>query len=221
MSYRRTDSDLPGGHARRHLGMAARSPRRARKGRARAWLARATAAALLVACGAIAGCGGASASSSSSPNPKQLVITSPVLTSSGTIPAQYTCSGRNIPPPMQWGNIPSGTAELALFLLDLGHTEVAAGGATQAKLTVGWSVRGLSPSLHGIAAGKLPAGAIVGRKRYTICPPKGGTGEYLFRLYALPSRVSASSHLSDLELFRQINKASSAAGFFTSTFTRS
>jgi hypothetical protein len=202
--------------------MAAKSPRRARPVRARAWLSRLSiAAALCATSGAVAGCGGAgTTATSASVGRPQLDISSPAVPSGGSIPVQYTCSGRDIPPPMVWAKIPAGTAELALFLLDLGHTEPAAGGGLTAKVTVGWALRGLSPTLHGLAAGKLPHGAIPGHQRYTICPPKGGTGEYLFRLYALPSRFSAPPNVNDLELFRRINKASSAAGFFASTYTR-
>jgi phosphatidylethanolamine-binding protein (PEBP) family uncharacterized protein len=167
-----------------------------------------------VACG----CGSGATATSSATGPPRLLISSPAI--GQTIPALYTCAGKDISPPLHWGNIPRGTAELALFLLNLGHAEPAAGGATQAKLTVAWTVRGLSPTLTKIAAGKLPAGAIVGSHRYRICPPKGGTGQYLFRLYALPSRLSLPSTTSELEVFRKINKASSTAGFFTSTYTR-
>jgi phosphatidylethanolamine-binding protein (PEBP) family uncharacterized protein len=204
--------------------MAASSPRRARKQRARARRSRIAALGLLVAGAALAGCGsgGGAAASSAAANSKQLVISSSALTSGGALPALYTCSGRDISPPLQWTRVPVGTAELALFLLDLGHTESAGGGggALEAKVTVAWSLRGLSPRLTGLAAGRLPAGAVVGHGRYSICPPKGGTGEYMFRLYALPSRLSAPPSLSDLELFRRANRANSAAGDLISSYTR-
>jgi phosphatidylethanolamine-binding protein (PEBP) family uncharacterized protein len=169
---------------------------------------------------AVCGCGGgANATSASSTGPR-LLLSSPAIGSSQTMPAQFTCTGKDVSPPLQWGDIPPGTAELVLFLLDLGHTERAASGGTQAKLSVAWTVRGLSPTLTGMAAGKLPPRAIVGPHRYSICPPKGGTGEYMFRLYALSSRVSASPRVSELEVFRKINRASSVAGAFVSAYTR-
>jgi phosphatidylethanolamine-binding protein (PEBP) family uncharacterized protein len=200
--------------------MAASSPRRARKRRAQARLSRVSAAGAAIAASALAGCGGVTASTSSAGRTLPLEVSSPALTASGVLPALYTCAGRDISPPIRWGNIPANTAELALFLLDLGHTEPAAGGATQAKLKVAWTVRGLRPTLHSITAGRLPTGAIVGHGRYSICPPKGGTGQYMFRLYALPSRLPAEKSLSDLELFRQINRNSSAAGDLLTAFTR-
>jgi phosphatidylethanolamine-binding protein (PEBP) family uncharacterized protein len=215
---------LPGDRAQWHVGMAASSPRRARKTRARARRSRilaprASLASLLLAAGALAGCGGSVATSSSVGQKPQLTVSSPVLTAKGLLPAQYTCAGRNIVPPIKWGNVPANTAELALFLLDLGHTE-SSGGAVQAKLKVAWMIRGLKPTLTGMAEGKLPAEAIEGRGRYSICPPKGATGQYMFRLYALPRPVSIGRGLSDLEAFRQINRAGSAVGYFLSGYTR-
>jgi phosphatidylethanolamine-binding protein (PEBP) family uncharacterized protein len=199
--------------------MAATSSRRARPGRALARLSRISAVGLVGVAGALGGCGGVAASSSSS-RAQPLEIASPAVTKSGSLPAQYTCAGRDVSPPLKWGNVPTGTAELALFLLDLSRPKAAAGGATRAQVVVGWSVRGLSPTLEGMAAGKLAAGAVTGHKRYTICPPKGGTGEYMFRLYALPRRLAVKRGLSDLDLFKQVNRASSAVGYFLSLYRR-
>jgi phosphatidylethanolamine-binding protein (PEBP) family uncharacterized protein len=173
----------------------------------------------VIATAALAGCG--SAASSAPSGPQALALSSPALSPNRPIPVRYTCAGKDVSPPLAWGAVPAGTAELALFLLDLGHTETASGGATQAKLTVGWAVHGLSPKLHTVAAGRLPTGAIVGRQRYSICPPKGGTGEYMFRLYALPARLSVQGRPSDLEVFKQINRAGTAAGDLIASYTRS
>jgi phosphatidylethanolamine-binding protein (PEBP) family uncharacterized protein len=221
MPYRRAENNLPAGHGR-DVGMAASGPHRARKCRARARLSRASVAGVALAAGALAGCGGSGGTAStSSASTRGLEVTSPALTSRQTLPAQYTCSGRNIFPPLAWGHVPANTAELALFLLDLGHTQEASGGrGLEAKLIVGWSVRGLAPTLRELAAGRLPAGATTGPGRYSICPPKGGTGQYMFRLYALPKRLSVTSKLSDLELFRKINRSSLSAGYVLANYTR-
>ncbi len=216
----RADNDFPGGDAWRPVGMAAKDPRRARQGRARARLSRISAIGLLVGGGALAGCGSVSpAASSSSVQP--LEIASPAIPRGKPIPVQYTCSGKDVSPPLVWGNVPSSTSELALFLLDLGHTQRAGGESLKAQVTVAWAVRRLKPTLKGMAAGKLPAGAVAGEARYTICPPKGGTGEYMFRLYALLSPLSFKPGLSDLEMFRKVNKARSATGYFLGEYKRS
>jgi phosphatidylethanolamine-binding protein (PEBP) family uncharacterized protein len=216
MAYR-ADNDLPGGDARR-LGMAATRSPGTRARRAPRGLASLSAASLLIA-GLLAGCGGTTPTASSS-GVQPLEVSSPAVGRSGFLPATYTCSGKDIPPPLRWGNIPSSTTELALFLLDLSHTEAGPGGATQAKLRVAWVVRGLPPTLRGVTAGRLPTGAVTGHARYTICPPKGSTGEYMFRLYALPSRLQIPRTLSDLEAFKRINSSSTTAGDLISTYTR-
>lgn len=200
--------------------MAASSPRRARKLRARARLSRVSAAGAVLAAGALAGCG-AGTTASISASTRGLELTSSAVASGQALPALYTCSGRDILPPLKFGKIPASTSELALFLLDLGHTESVGGGSLQAKVKVAWVIHGLKPTLTGVAAGKPPAEAVAGHQRYSICPPKGSTGEYMFRLYALPRPVSLPRGLSDLEAFRRINRASSASGYLLSTYARS
>jgi phosphatidylethanolamine-binding protein (PEBP) family uncharacterized protein len=218
---KRADSDFPGGDARPPVGMAARSPRRARPVRARARLPQIAALGLLAAGGALAGCGSVVSPTATSSGVQPLSFGSRAIVGGRQIPAEFTCSGKNITPPVQWANVPSNTSELALFLLELGHTQRAAGESLKASVTVKWAVRGIKPTLSGFPAGKLPAGAVTGRARYSICPSKGTTAQYMFRLYALPSPVAVKPGTSDLALFKQINKASSTAGYFVTEDKRS
>jgi phosphatidylethanolamine-binding protein (PEBP) family uncharacterized protein len=92
------------------------------------------------------------------------------------------CDGANVWLPFAWRGVPSGTAELALFIVNLKPVDEA--------VFVDWAVAGLSPTSTGISAGTLPAGAIVGRNGfgrvgYSICPPKGTSETYIARLVAL------------------------------------
>jgi phosphatidylethanolamine-binding protein (PEBP) family uncharacterized protein len=215
----RADSDFPGGDARRPVGMA-KSPRRARQWRARARRSRVALVGVLAAGGTLVGCGGVSPTASSS-SAQPLELGSPAITGGKGIPARYTCGGKDVSPPLKWGNVPANTAELALFLLDLSHTQSAGGEAYKASIKVGWAIHGLKPTLQGMVAGRLPAGAIAGHGRYSVCPPKGGTGEYMFRLYALSNPIQVKPGLSDLELFRRVNKESTAVGYFISEYKRS
>jgi Raf kinase inhibitor-like YbhB/YbcL family protein len=43
-------------------------------------------------------------------------LSSPAFDNGDAIPANYTCDGQNISPPLQWSNIPSGTKSLALLM---------------------------------------------------------------------------------------------------------
>jgi phosphatidylethanolamine-binding protein (PEBP) family uncharacterized protein len=66
------------------------------------------------------------------------------------------------------------------------------------RTTLNWAVAGLSPSLHRLAAGKLPAGAIVGRnsfgkESYSLCPgPGAGAPLVAIGVVALPHPVSVA-----------------------------
>jgi phosphatidylethanolamine-binding protein (PEBP) family uncharacterized protein len=104
-----------------------------------------------------------------------------------TIPARYTCEGGNTSLPLLWRNIPGHTAELALFL-----ARTATG---RENIVYDWAVAGLKASLGGLAAGKLPPGAIVARNSfgqigYSVCPPKGSSSKYIAILLTLPRRLT-------------------------------
>ena len=47
-----------------------------------------------------------------------LSLKSSVIESGATIPRDYTCDGRDISPPLRWGNAPSGTNGFALICDD-------------------------------------------------------------------------------------------------------
>jgi Raf kinase inhibitor-like YbhB/YbcL family protein len=115
-------------------------------------------------------------------------LSSPAFALNGTIPSQYTCEGTNISPPLQWHNLPAHTAELVLFIIDDGSNGSEGG--------IRWVVSGIDPSLSGIAAGALPAGAVVGRNSSGkaayggICPPKGKAVLFQFVLWALSKKLN-------------------------------
>jgi phosphatidylethanolamine-binding protein (PEBP) family uncharacterized protein len=104
------------------------------------------------------------------------------------ISARYTCAGANVPPPIKWSEIPPGTVELDLFVLNVQPIHE--------KIFSDWAVAGLKPTLHGLTSGKLPPGAIVGRNSfgqtgYSVCPPppRGTKVTYVVQLYALPHKI--------------------------------
>ena len=110
-------------------------------------------------------------------------MSSPAFADNTPIPAGYSCNGRDVPPPLRWGNVPVGTESLALVLDD----PDAVGG-----LYTHWVVTGIPPSTSEIVDGALPAGAQVsancgGRAAYLgPCPPAGsGVHHSCFQLSAL------------------------------------
>ncbi|MGH3633164.1 YbhB/YbcL family Raf kinase inhibitor-like protein [Mycobacterium sp.] len=152
---------------------------------------RLAAAALALLCLSLPGCGGAAtptgtATTTPSPPPAaaaKFTVTSSAFADNAPIPAEYSCKGRNVPPPLRWENVPAGTGSLALVVDD---PDAPAG------LYVHWVVTGIPPATTEIGEGALPAGASVGLNSggnaayLGPCPPAGsGVHHYRFRLYAL------------------------------------
>jgi hypothetical protein len=153
---------------------------------------------------ALGGCAGASTSAS---DIAKIPLKSPAI-AGGSIPALYTCAGKNIAPPLEWGAVPAGTAELALFVL--GFTP--AGPNNRYTASVDWAVAGLSPSLHNLRAGTLPAKANIGRdsdgkRHYSVCPKKGSTEQYQFELYALSPEESIRTGFTGLPVVAALSNS--------------
>ncbi len=133
---------------------------------------------------ALTGCGAGNVATTK----KQAVIPfqSPAVAGS-TLPAKYTCDGKDISPPLEWGQVPAGTKEVALFVLGL--TPTPSGGSA---IAIDWAVGGVDANLHRLAAGHLPKGTNVGvnsdgSHRYRVCPAKGSRKTYEFTVYAVPT----------------------------------
>jgi phosphatidylethanolamine-binding protein (PEBP) family uncharacterized protein len=182
-------------------------------------------AALLVAL-ALSGCG--SGSSSSATSFGTIALQSSALSTSANpapVPARYTCDGRNIAPPLEWGAVPAGTKELAITLVEL---PAAAGGP--AVFVPQWVIAGVNPALGKLAAGEVPPGARVGigpngKKRYSLCPKKGETKLYQFAVYSLRPTGTVAPTFNDNALLREIASGPSATsatagGAIRVTYTR-
>jgi phosphatidylethanolamine-binding protein (PEBP) family uncharacterized protein len=122
--------------------------------------------------------------------PGAMAISSSAFERNGAVPAQYTCDGANISPPLEWQNVPAKAAALVLFVIDDSPTGAASG--------IRWVVGDIDPHSHGVAAGKTPEGGIVGADTQGhpgyggICPARGKTSTLEFVLYALSKPISLS-----------------------------
>lgn len=134
----------------------------------------------------------------------------------GALPVQYTCDGKNTSPALHWQGVPAGTAELALFAMNLQPV--------QGKLFFNWAVAGIDPALEEIKAGQLPKGAVVGRNSfgkvdYELCPE--GSGEtYMFALFALPKKLSPGRGFDPLALRKEVTDTSGSVGLLAVNYTR-
>jgi phosphatidylethanolamine-binding protein (PEBP) family uncharacterized protein len=146
-----------------------------------------------------------------------IALSSPGVASGAALPATYTCDGKDSWPALEWQGVPAGTAELALYLMNIQPVEE--------QIFFDWAVAGIDPALGGIETGKLPKGAVVGKNSfgqngYTICPPQGKGETYMFVLYALPKALSPVQGFDPLALREEALGLSGNAGLMAVTYTR-
>jgi len=102
----------------------------------------------------------------------------------GMIPSAYTCDGRDVSPPLEVTDVPPGTASLALVMDD----PDAPGGTFDH-----WIVWNIPPETRVFPEGTEPSG-VQGRTDFGKlgyggpCPPSG-VHRYMFRLYALDTKL--------------------------------
>ncbi|GAB7144550.1 YbhB/YbcL family Raf kinase inhibitor-like protein [Mycobacterium riyadhense] len=146
------------------------------------------------------------------PTTDPLTIASPAFSDGAPIPAQYTCKGANVAPPLTW-SAPLGAA----LVVD---DPDARGG-----LFVHWIVAGIAFGSGRTADGQTPGGGIslpnsAGQAAYTgPCPPAGtGTHHYRFTLYQLPNTFELPSGLAGVQAAQAIAQAATAQAQLTGTF---
>ncbi|MDZ7732716.1 MAG: YbhB/YbcL family Raf kinase inhibitor-like protein [Acidimicrobiia bacterium] len=136
----------------------------------------------------------------------ELTISCPSLGSDAAIPERHAAGGENVPPTLEWSNVPEGTAELVLIAHD-----------PDAPLTDGfthWVVHGIDPATSGLEEGKPRGGGEpvtgpneVGETAYMGPAPPGGHGRhhYFFHLYALDEPLDRSKPRSRDELLEKMD----------------
>lgn len=141
-----------------------------------------------------------------------LTISSPAFADGAPIPAQYTCKGADIAPPLAW-SAPLGAA------LVVDDPDAVNG------LYVHWVVVGIPPGSGSTADGQTPAGATAlpntaGQPSYKgPCPPAGtGTHHYRFTLYQLPNDYQLPAGLAGVQAAQTIGGAAIAQARLTAVF---
>jgi phosphatidylethanolamine-binding protein (PEBP) family uncharacterized protein len=141
----------------------------------------------------------------------------PGLLAENRIPTRYTCDGADVSLPVRWSAIPPGTAELAMFVASLQPVH--------GSEFFNWAVTDLKPTSHGISAGALPPGAVVGRNSfgkvgYSICPARGTHEDYLVRVIALPHPLAAQPGFNAHTLFLDAERISKVVGLTGGKYER-
>ena len=119
------------------------------------------------------------------------------LSRDGRIPARYTCDGANQPLAVHWSAVPRGTAQIAMFVVNLT--------APRGKLIFDWAVAGLNPSAHGTSIGVTPPAVIArnsfGDLGYSLCPSRGTRESYVVRVLALSAPIHEQHRLTAQVLY--------------------
>ncbi|MCV6968711.1 YbhB/YbcL family Raf kinase inhibitor-like protein [Mycobacterium bohemicum] len=141
-----------------------------------------------------------------------LTIGSPAFADGAPIPAQYTCAGADIAPPLTW-SAPLGAA------LVVDDPDAPRGPY------VHWIVVGIPPGPGSTGDGQTPAGATslpnsAGGAGYSgPCPPAGsGVHHYRFTLYELPATFRMPPGLAGPQAAQEIARVSVRQAQLTATF---
>jgi Raf kinase inhibitor-like YbhB/YbcL family protein len=154
-----------------------------------------------------------------------LSLRSPAFGDRERLPERFTADGAGVSPPLFWGDLPEGTASLALLVEDPD--------APTPQPLVHALVWGIPPT-----EGQLPEDAIVrdgdgsggrdvGRNSFFAegwlppDPPNGhGSHDYVFQLFALSSTPDLGHNPGRTELVRAITGKVLAAGMLVGTYSR-
>lgn len=134
-----------------------------------------------------------------------------------SLPAPYTCDGKDTWPSLEWQGVPADSGELILFAMAMEPVNEA--------LFFDWAVAGLDPKLGEIEEGKLPKGAITGKNSfgqngYSICPPQGKPETFLFSLYAIPRPLAPKRGFDPAALREQILAQAGNVGLLAASYRR-
>ena len=119
-----------------------------------------------------------------------LQIQSNSFANGGVIPRRYTCDGANDSPSLQWPSAPAGTKSFALVMND---PDAPIDFTHWLAYNIPPSVRSLEEGASG--RGAMPQGSAEGTNSFGRfgyggpCPPAGKLHHYVFRLYALDTRL--------------------------------
>jgi Raf kinase inhibitor-like YbhB/YbcL family protein len=181
------------------------------------------------------GCGRGEPGPADNPSKPTMKLGSPVIPEDGMIPAKYTCDGLDRSPPLEWSGVPGSARSLALICDDpdapLGtwsHWVVTELPPEVTSLAEGISPEetvNLAPGDGARAAGQGTALVRQGKNDFGNigyggpCPPSG-THRYLFRLYALDTRLELGARATRRDLLEAIQGHILAEGRLTGRYHR-
>lgn len=134
-------------------------------------------------------------------------LSSPAFEHKGSIPAEYTCDGKDVSPELNWKDIPDNAQSLVLIVDDPDAPDPAA----PKIIWVHWILYNLPVHTIGLAKGvrdgDLPMGTLHGLNNWNStgyngpCPPVG-RHRYFFKLYALDTELPDLSRPNKAKLIK-------------------
>jgi Raf kinase inhibitor-like YbhB/YbcL family protein len=149
-------------------------------------------------------------------------ISSSVIAPGDPIPAQNTCAGADLSPPLSWSDAPAGTKSFALIVAD---PDAPSG------VFYHWVAYNLPASSTGLPAAVAPTSDLTNGGTQGVnsfgaigykgpCPPHGKPHHYHFRLFALDTKLDLRSGADAMELEAAIKGHSLASADLVGTFQR-
>lgn len=142
-------------------------------------------------------------------------LSSPAFQNMGPIPARHTCDGEDVSPALAIANAPTGTASLALFCEDPDSPGV---------VWDHWVRFNIPPETAEIPEGSYPgdgSGKTTGGSLGWQGPcPHVGEHRYVFRLFALSSRLELPDGVTKAEVLRAMDGKVLAKTSLTGTYRR-
>lgn len=145
-----------------------------------------------------------------------LELTSDAFANGQSIPAKYTCTGRNISPALAWKDPPTGTQSFAIIMDD----PDAPGGTW-----VHWVLFNIPADARSLQENLDTSELSVGKNSWGSlgyggpCPPSG-THRYFFKLYALDSPLSLSPGAKKEQLLKTMEGHILAQAEIMGTFSK-
>jgi Raf kinase inhibitor-like YbhB/YbcL family protein len=138
------------------------------------------------------------------------------------IPADFTCDGADMSPPIEWFGVPPQTQSLAIIADD---PDAPSGDWAH------WVIYDIPPNVARLPAGipageRSPMGGVQGKTDFGRagyggpCPPSG-EHRYFFKVYALDTMLNLRPGMTKKELLRAIQGRILASGQLMGTYERS
>lgn len=179
---------------------------------------------LTAALSLVSACGAQTTETETETQTNQLTmqLTSSAFKDGEAIPAQFTCQGRNISPPLIWSGVPGAAKSLALIVDD---PDAPSG------VWVHWVLYDLPSSTNELSedvpkSQHIPGGATQGLNDFKHlgyggpCPPPGKPHRYFFKLYALDKILELKPGASKQDVERAMQGHVLAEGQLMGTYQR-